>query len=142
MARGKPGLPAARRVELAYAGARNHGGRLLHAYQPAAAGERALLFEKPLCSYPVGSVVAYRSPDGRAVVPGAELYRGVHPDPDVVAQWQHEHEAVMMSAQAWADDSVPDSLEVLKPVRAAYRALGAEERALLLMHVVRYIVEE
>lgn len=133
-----------RHVDLVYVGAVRDGDkRVRFAYaqldDSGQYSERARLYDEPLTSHPVGSVVRFVA-RGRELFAASAAYIGPWRDPDESLAWQAASEAVMGTEATVAANPPARLSERLAPLRAAYQQLGALDRANLLSHVVRAIV--
>ena len=132
------------RIELVYTGAVRHKGDVVHAYYPADTTNlgRAYVYPDPLSDYPPGSVCSYACKgEGAQVFSEGALFVRAWENTEEVASWTAQHDATLMSEKAYQHEEQSDTLDLLTPVREAYRQLDKKGRVQLVANVVRFMTE-
>ena len=134
-----------KRIELVYTGTVIHKGDVVHAYYPADTATnlgRAYVYPEPLSDYPPGSVCSYACEgEGAQVFSEGALFVREWDNSDEVASWNAQNDATLMSAKAYQHAEQSETLDILDPIREAYRVLDERGRVQLIANVVRYMTE-
>ena len=100
------------------------------------------MYPDPLSDYPPGSVCSYACEgDGAHVFADGALFVKVWDNKDEVVSWTAQHEATLISAKAYQHEEQSDTLDLMGPIRDAYRQLDEPGRVQLIAQVVRYMTE-